>query len=166
MQSKLAPIKITAAERRDKILRRRADGATFRQIASEEGVSERRIRQIVKEGFDRLLDSNNELARDLLTKSVKHLDDLLEAVWDQAMEGDVRAVTAALAVIDRRTRLLGLDAPTKSESRMQFAGLVAAPAELEQRVQALGLTLEQLRGPEPPVAALPGISETMEVTPP
>lgn len=47
--------------------------------------------------------------RELLAVEVDRLDALQHAVWDDAMDGDVRAVEAALKVIAQRSRLLGLD---------------------------------------------------------
>lgn len=161
-RSKFAPSTLNAAERRARVMQLREEGLTIRAIAEKEGVSQRRIRQLLEEGTTRLLDRHDQLARDLLERSLSHLDDLLEAVWDDAMEGDVRSVAQALAIIDRRTRLLGLDAPSRQEATFQFAGVVGT-AELESRAKALGLDLNSLRGPEPPGLALKNEQIPMDV---
>lgn len=39
------------------------------------------------------------------------LNELQRAVWPLAVAGDIAAVTACIRIIDRRAKLLGLDAP-------------------------------------------------------
>jgi len=39
------------------------------------------------------------------------LDELLNALWDTAIAGDLKAVDRVLKVMERRAKLLGLDAP-------------------------------------------------------
>jgi hypothetical protein len=38
-------------------------------------------------------------------------------VWTKALNGDVRAVDSVLRIMERRAKLLGLDAPTKIDWR-------------------------------------------------
>jgi hypothetical protein len=45
----------------------------------------------------------------------QRLDALLEAVWPQAAQGHLPAVDRAVRILERRARLLGLDAPQQSE---------------------------------------------------
>lgn len=155
-----APRAVAAADRRTEILKDRAAGMTFAQIAAKNKISIRRARTIVAEEFARLTDERGEVAARLLETNVRRLDDLLEAVWDDALEGDTKSVTAALAVIDRQSRLLGLDAPSRAEARVQFQGIVGE-MDLDARAQALGISLEALRGPEPP--ALPDACTTPDI---
>jgi hypothetical protein len=46
---------------------------------------------------------------EVLTMELERLDALLNAIWDQAMSGDVKAVDSALRVINTRAKLLSLD---------------------------------------------------------
>ena len=49
-----------------------------------------------------------EGAEQLRRLELDRLDAVQQALWDDAMGGDARAVTALLRVIDLRTRLMGL----------------------------------------------------------
>ena len=57
-----------------------------------------------------LLDAGTEEARQV---EIDRLDRLQRAVWVKALEGDIQAVNAVLKLMERRSRLLGLDAPTR-----------------------------------------------------
>ena len=50
-----------------------------------------------------------EQREEILNLELDRLDALLNAVWNQAMEGDTRAVDSALKVINTRAKLLALD---------------------------------------------------------
>ncbi|HPJ18860.1 MAG TPA: hypothetical protein PLQ14_06880 [Actinomycetota bacterium] len=54
--------------------------------------------------------------RELLNLEVTRLDALQAAVWDDAMTGDVRAVEAALKLVQARSKLLGLDTDQSATS--------------------------------------------------
>ena len=54
-----------------------------------------------------------EPADELRTLELERLDRLLLGVWGQAAKGNQGAVDRALKIMERRARLLGLDAPTK-----------------------------------------------------
>lgn len=54
-----------------------------------------------------------EPADELRSLELERLDRLLLGVWSQAAKGNQGAVDRALKIMERRARLLGLDAPTK-----------------------------------------------------
>ena len=54
-------------------------------------------------------------ADELRQQEVERLDLLTKAVWQHAMAGDPTAIDKALKIIDRRAKLLGLDAPQQVE---------------------------------------------------
>lgn len=43
------------------------------------------------------------------------LDRLQRSAWTSALQGDLQAIATCLRIIDRRSKLLGLDAPIKQE---------------------------------------------------
>ena len=51
---------------------------------------------------------------------VQRLDAMLGAVWDNVLQGDAGAVSTALKISERRSRLLGLDAPHTIEARARI----------------------------------------------
>lgn len=73
--------------------------------------------------------------RELLAIEVDRLDALQFAVWDQAMDGDTRAVETVLKIIAQRSRLLGLeqaDTGTTSTTVVVAGNHDAYVAALEQ----------------------------------
>jgi hypothetical protein len=54
-----------------------------------------------------------EPADELRRLEAERLDALLEAVWPEAMTGRRSAVESALRIMDRRSKLVGLDAPLR-----------------------------------------------------
>jgi DNA-binding CsgD family transcriptional regulator len=115
------------AKKRDRAARAlelRLVGATYRQIAQQLDVSE----------FAAYYDVQDELGRlDLVTKKrAERLRDL-EARrldrWTQALEpgirtGDPRAILAAVRLMERRAKLFGLDAPTRTQFTGRSGGAV------------------------------------------
>ena len=146
--SKLAPIRAKSADRKLAILKARAEGKTFRELAEDFGLSQRRVRELVAEEFARLTTERNEIAQDALQRLLKRLDDLLVVHWDEALEGDLEAGKMALAIMDKQSRLLGVAQPKEQAP----PGNVNVFVGIAERAAMLGYTVEQLRGPLPPVA--------------
>ena len=107
---------IKAALRREEALRHRLSGATYRVIADRMGCSEPKAWLYVNDELARLNKDRTEIAEDVRRQEVERLDALLAGLWDAATGGDIQASTAALRVMERRAKLLGLDAPTRLES--------------------------------------------------
>lgn len=55
-------------------------------------------------------------------EAAERLDALLRSVWTQAQEGDLKAVSTALSIEERRAKLNGLDAVTKSALDLTSGG--------------------------------------------
>ena len=93
-----------------KALKLRRAGFDLFTIAQRLHVSESRIARATRDALDAtsLLVSMAE-RRDLLNLEVARLDELQAALWDQAMDGDVRSAEAIHKFIQTRARLLGLD---------------------------------------------------------
>lgn len=47
----------------------------------------------------------------MLVIAQARLDDFLRAIYDQCLEGDLKAIEVALKIIERQTKLAGLDQP-------------------------------------------------------
>jgi hypothetical protein len=81
-----------------RIFARLREGASYDQIASEEGLTLRRVRQIVADRLEeRPVDSETEHARLQLAR----LEPALKAAAEAIGAGDVRAVPAYLRVLER-----------------------------------------------------------------
>jgi len=56
-----------------------------------------------------------EPADDLRRLEVERLDRMLSAIWPQVVQGNQGGIDRALRIMERRAKLLGLDAPTKTD---------------------------------------------------
>ena len=68
----------------------------------------------------RLRDMDRPAVSMLRELEVQRLDAMLYAVWDDVLQGDANAVHTALRISERRSRLLGLDAPHSVEARTRI----------------------------------------------
>lgn len=117
------------------ILNMRLHGLTFHEIARKlpeagfKRVSVSRIYAIVAKA---LRSCRDQPARDLRQLELMRLDQLQSAHYKAAMSGDSTAAQRVLAIMDRRAKLLGLDANLE------------ASASLDEARQSLMQKLEQL----------------------
>lgn len=96
-------------ERENKIIELRRAGATWAVIAERVGyASASGAYNAYQRIAERVIRPNLEEYRDM---ELDRLDRLQMGVWAKALNGDSRAVDSVLRIIDRRTRILGLDAP-------------------------------------------------------
>ena len=68
----------------------------------------------------RLRDMDRPAVSMLRELEVQRLDAMLYAVWNDVLQGDANAVHTALRISERRSRLLGLDAPHSIEARTRI----------------------------------------------
>lgn len=104
------PIRVPSAEtiaREQHVLELRRAGLTFDRIAEEVGIGDRSdAHKIYKRALARTL---QEPAADIRRLEGDRLDRLQVAVWTRALRGDLAAVDRVLRIMERRSRLLGLD---------------------------------------------------------
>jgi hypothetical protein len=132
--------RVRAAERRTQALDLRKQGKTFAEIGRELECSEQRAHAIVTAELQRLNARRSEQAAEVARLELERLDALLAAVWPTAKEGEGPAIDRVLAIMARRAKLQGLDAPDKRELfgsgggplRFALEDAVAATQELEE----------------------------------
>ena len=122
-----APDRIRSSERRKLALEMRARGLPYREIGEQLGVSMQAAHRLVVTALEALRTETGEAAADLRTLELERCDKMLAGLWEAATSGDTGAVSAALRVAERRSRLLGLDAPQKAE----VSGPAGQPIALE-----------------------------------
>src|SRR4051812_3272548 len=139
-----SPARIAAREKAQAALRLRRAGVPFEDIAERVGYRDRRSAQ---RAVERELESHSaEDAHVVRAMEVERLDALLFAMWRKAINGDGWSVDRVLRIMERRSRLQGLDAPLRqqieviSESVLdeeiaKLTGKLAA-REAEQRAAA------------------------------
>lgn len=123
-------------DREIKVLELRRAGLTWQKIALETGYADptgayaaykRAVKRVLKEPVQEVLDQ--ELDR---------LDRLQVAVWPRAMKGDDRAINTILRLMERRAKLLGLDAAQKVQAEVTtFDGHRDIDAEIERIVEII-----------------------------
>ena len=112
--------------RRSFVLSLRKSGATYRQIAQAaeqqfgadalpRGWDERYAYNDIARELEKLKTLNSGLTEDVRELEVQRLDELLLSIWPQARKGNHGAVDRVLRIMERRARLLGLDAPTRAD---------------------------------------------------
>jgi hypothetical protein len=111
-ESKTSPRRIEAAEKHVEALQLRKAGATYQQIADTLGYSVAGAEKAVKTA---LADMKHEPAQELIILERARLDALLMGIWSQAVKGNQGAIDRALRIMERRAKLLGLDAPVKTD---------------------------------------------------
>jgi hypothetical protein len=102
--------------RRAMVLKKRGEGKSFRQIGQELGVSHVQAREDLL-SLSRSLPIEEQLELELAT-DLHRVDELIKSYWEDATEGkNLDAGNFILRCLDRRAKLLGLDAPKKIDIR-------------------------------------------------
>lgn len=125
---------VRLAERAKQALGLRRAGASYEQIGAQLGITRSAARKVVTKAIARI---PRDDAEQVLQLELDRLDALLRGLWPQAVKGHGGAVDRVLRVMERRARLLGLDAPTKRE----LSGPAGGPISVADVTQ---LTDEQL----------------------
>jgi len=102
---------VGVAEKRRRALELRKAGADYEAIARQVGYASgsgafKAIQAALK-------DVVREPAEEVRTIELERLDRIMLGLWKQATSGDARAVDRVLKIMERRAKLLGLDAPVK-----------------------------------------------------
>jgi hypothetical protein len=117
-QSKTGARKLTAAERRKQALELRKAGFTYQQIADQLGFTRTAAYKTVKVALDDINQNIKDEAATVRTLELERLDRLWVEMYRRAKGGDYGAVDRCLRIQERRSKLLGLDAPQKVEQEI------------------------------------------------
>jgi transposase-like protein len=115
----MAPNNAAAANKALKIQRQQAAlelrraGQDFREIARRVGCSKSAAHRYVKAALEGAIEQIATEATELKAEEISRLDGMLAGLWGDARKGDVAAVDRVLRIMERRSKLLGLDAPVK-----------------------------------------------------
>lgn len=120
-------------------------GLSFQEIADALGYADRAAAHNAYTAGLKLLPEVDDREAMLRVEAAR-LDALLGAQWPKAMKGDSEAARTVLAIMQRRAKLFGLDAPTKLEHKVT--------AELDQQIE--DMLAEMARQPGAPAESHPG----------
>ena len=112
-RNRTRPDRVKAAERALEVVELRKRGKSYAEIRRETGYSKTRISQILNAHVDDYAQRHKDELDELRNLENARLDAYLMKVHDKAMDGDLFAIDRALKIMDRRAKLLGLDAPSK-----------------------------------------------------
>lgn len=113
-----------ALERQRRALELKIAGATYREIAAALGYGDGSAAYKAVQAGKRL--GFVEPAAELRQIESDRLDRLQRAVWTNAVKGDLPAVNAALKISDQRAKLLGLNAPQRTDVTIKLDDQLAA----------------------------------------
>jgi len=105
--------KLRGIEREIACLRLRKAGLSYRAIAAELNISPSGAYKAVTRALRKLNEKSAEATAEVRALEVQRLDDLLENLWPYRHKPAY--VDRILRVMERRARLLGLDAPERRE---------------------------------------------------
>lgn len=109
--SKTSPETAAAKVRAAQAMELRLAGKTFDEIAQIVGYAGKQgAYDAVKRSLDAII---REPAEELRKADLERLDRLWTTPYQQAQTGDMHAVATCLKLMERRAKLLGLDAPQK-----------------------------------------------------
>lgn len=115
-------------ERARRAVELRIAGHPYQAIAAELGY---RDESGARKAVDRLLSRiAHEGVAELRAVEGRRLDELQRGVWAAAIAGDLEAIKTVLAIMTRRARLFGLDAPTPVAVGISAAEFAKKAAEL------------------------------------
>jgi hypothetical protein len=100
----------TVAVRQQAALEYRISGFTYRQIASQLGVSEKTAYYDVQGSIDNIEAIKSAKAEQIREMELMRLDRMTAALNKAANAGDVRAIGQQVRIMERRSKMLGLDA--------------------------------------------------------
>jgi hypothetical protein len=104
------------AQRRTEAIKLRLAGVDFDTIAARLGYASRGAACTdINRALEQAVAEQTASADVLRHEELQRLDRLQAGLWTAAAGGDTKAVDSVLRIIDRRCKLLGLDAPQRHE---------------------------------------------------
>ena len=99
-----------------KVLELRRAGFTFQRIAEEVGYA---TPSGAQRALERIMTRNIPQApEEFRWQELDHLDRMQVALWPRAMKGDDRAIGTIIRLMERRARLVGIDAPQRIQAEV------------------------------------------------
>jgi DNA-binding CsgD family transcriptional regulator len=112
--------KVTAAERRGKAFELRKAGLSYQKIGDQLGITRQAAHSLVTNALRQLNEKTAEDAAELTRLELERLDDCQAVVVHEMRTGNrLAAVDRLLRIQERRSKLLGLDAPERLAVREQ-----------------------------------------------
>lgn len=111
--NKTSTAKAVKLQRQQAALELRRAGQGYIEIANRLGISKSQAHRLVTEALKESTAQIDAEARQLKAEELSRLDAMLSGLWSDARKGQQGAVDRVLKIMERRSKLLGLDAPVK-----------------------------------------------------
>lgn len=108
------PAAARGREGEERALELRREGYSYREIAKAMGGTPSLAHKRVSKAMERQLVRVADLAEQVKALELDRLDAMFRGVWKQASDGGLLAIDRALRIMERRAKLLGLDAPLRT----------------------------------------------------
>jgi hypothetical protein len=113
-KEKTSAVTINKREKSVRALELRKAGVSYDMIAQQLGYSNK---SSAHRAVSKLLDATEkEVVGDLREMELRRLDDLFRSMYPMALKGNFVAVDKCLKIMERRSKITGLDAPEKTQS--------------------------------------------------
>lgn len=117
--------KVTRARDREaKALELRKAGASFPAIGQALGISDEGARKAVSRALARVAQQTDESATEYRALELERLDHMQMKIARQVNDGHLGAIDRALRIMERRAKLLGLDAPVRQDVQATIGYIV------------------------------------------
>jgi hypothetical protein len=116
-------------QRESEIVELRTEGFVWREIAQRVNMSTAGVAKAYDRALTRIIAPSIERHR---TTELDRLDILQRVYWQPAINGNLRAADFVLRVIEKRAKLLGLDAPIKIQTEVVTYDGTDLDAEVER----------------------------------
>jgi hypothetical protein len=140
--------KTRSLELQRKALELRRMGKGYREIGAALGIGRSQAHRLVEAGLEDVKEQIDAEASELKAVELSRLDGMLSGLWADARSGNFAAVDRVLRIMERRAKLLGLDAPVKvaqttkdgedREDQTQYVVPVPAGMDLQAWLQTFG----------------------------
>lgn len=127
----------TATERRREAFDLRKRGATYDEIGRVLGITRQAAYELVKRELEDIRAHTQDDVETVRALELERLDRLFAGSYAAAAGGDPKALASIMKVMERRARLLGLDAPVRQDIELvAFNG-----ADLDSEITRLAAEL-------------------------
>jgi transcriptional regulator len=132
---KVGKAAVESAEKQRRVLELRKEGLTLQQIADELGYAcPSGAHKALTRALEHMLREPVEEVRAL---ECARLDAMWQKAWSRLKRGNVNAIDVLLRIMTRRSKLLGLDAPTYNKHEVTQMMNASSDEEIEDRVVAI-----------------------------
>jgi hypothetical protein len=112
-----SPTRVKSLMREETALRLRSLRKSYASIGRELSVDTSTAHRLVARGLDRVRQECSEIAATVRDLDLQAIDYMQSRMIAGIQNGDCESVRTALACMERRSKLLGLDMPVKTEAK-------------------------------------------------